>query len=157
MKNQKFYLAILLMCCLSLFSVDCENNNGIIEGEEGIIEESNPPEITVLSPNEDAQFYTEGGTDSPDYIVIEATATDESKIEIGSVTIFNSSGVQVDYYEETSATQNGQSITSIYTSFSTFESGDYTLEFKFMDMAGNVSFETRQVTCIFSEIEGSEN
>nr|WP_321236980.1 hypothetical protein [uncultured Psychroserpens sp.] len=157
MKNQKFYSGIIIMCCLSFFSVKCDNHDDFIEGEDGITQEQDAPVITVLKPNEDAVFYTDGGVDTPDYIIIEATATDESKIERGSVTIFNSSGVQVDYYEETSATQNGQSINAIYTSFRTFESGDYLLEYEFVDSAGNSSFETRNVTCLFSEIDGSEN
>lgn len=157
MKNQKFYSALLLMCCLSLLSVDCEDNDGFIEGEDGLILEENPPVITVLNPNVDAVFYTEDGVDAPDYIVIQATATDESKIERGSVTIFNSSGGQVDYYEETASTQNGQSINTIYTSFSTFDSGDYVLEYEFTDVAGNSTIEVRHVTCVYSEIDGSEN
>lgn len=157
MKNSKFYSALFLMCCLSLFSVDCDDNDGFIEGEEDQILEQVEPVITVLNPSEGAVFYTEGGLDSPDYVIIEATATDESRIEKGSVTIFNSSGAQVGYYEETSATQNGQSINTIYTSFRTFEPGDYVLEYEFKDVAGNSSFEFRNVTCLYSEIDGSEN
>lgn len=145
------------MCCLSLFSLKCDNDDGIFEGEDGPALEENAPVISVLRPNEGAVFYTEGGVDSPDYIIIEATATDDSRIEKGSVSIFNSSGVLVDYYEETSATQNGQSINSIYTSFRTFDAGDYVLEFEFKDVAGNSSFKVRNVTCLYSEIDGSEN
>lgn len=157
MKNQKFYSALFLMCCLSLFSVDCDDNDGFIEGEEGLVLEQNPPVITVLSPNEEGVFYTEDGVDTPDYIVIQATATDASKIEKGSVTVYNSSDVMVYYYDETSSTQNGQSINTIYTSFRTFEPGDYVLEYEFTDVAGNSSVEVRNVTCLYSEIDGSEN
>lgn len=157
MKTQKFNFAVILIVSLSLFSFKCSDGDGKEEGEDDQLLEQNDPVVTVLKPNENAEFYTQGGVDSPDYIVIEATATDDSIIEKGSVTIFNSSGAQVGYYEETSATQNGQSINTIYTSFSTLDPGGYVLEYEFIDVAGNSSTEVRNVTCTYSEIDGNDN
>ena len=157
MKNQKIYSALLLMCCLSLFSMKCESDDIPTEADDGLIEDQIAPSITVLSPIEGLVFYTEGGVDSPDYIEIQATATDDSLIEKGSVRIFNNSSVEVDYYEETSGTVNSTSITAIQTSFRTFEPGEYTLEFEFIDSEGNSSFIVRNVICLFSVIDGSEN
>lgn len=147
MKTSKFFLALTVALSCSLICSNCKKDE-LIEGEDA---DSSGPVITINTPSANAVFYTEEGVDSPDNIVITADATDDSQIVIGSVTVYNDSGEQVKYYEETSSTQNGISITDIYTSFSTIHPGNYTLEFKFEDILGNSSTVTRNVTCEYSE------
>ena len=53
--------------------------------------------------------------------------SNDSTIIKGSVTVKNSAGDSVYYYEETAATQNNASITTIYSSFRTTEPGVYSL------------------------------
>ena len=154
MKTSKFFLALTVALSCSLICFNCKKDV-LMEGEDA---DTSGPVITVNSPLANAVFYTDGGVDSPDYIVIRADATDDSRIVIGSVTVYNDSGEQVKYYEETSSTQNGISIIDIYTSFRTIQPGNYTLEFKFEDILGNSSTVTRNVTCEYSEpSEGTDN
>ncbi|MUU78042.1 hypothetical protein [Winogradskyella endarachnes] len=150
MKISKFFLGLTIALCCSLICFNCKKDE-LVEGEDA---DSSGPVITINTPSANAVFYTDGGIDSPDYIVITADATDDSQIDMGSVTVYNDSGEQVKYYEETSSTQNGISITDIYTSFSTIHPGNYTLEFKFEDSLGNSSTVTRNVTCEYSELSG---
>ncbi|MDH7911284.1 hypothetical protein [Winogradskyella sp. SYSU M77433] len=150
MKKSKFFLALTIALSFSLMSMRCEED-APREGEDA---DNAGPVITINTPSANAVFYTDGGVDFPDYIVITADATDDSKIDMGSVTVYNDSGMQVKYYEETSSTQNGISIIDIYTSFRTIQPGNYTLEFKFEDILGNSSTVTRNVTCEYSEPSG---
>lgn len=137
-------LAVLFF--VSLCSFKCSKDTVQVNPED-----LTAPEITIVTPNEDAIFYTEGGANSPDYIILQATATDESTIIKGSVTVKNSAGQQVYYYEETAATQNNASITTIYSSFRTTTPGTYSLTYEFEDSNENVSHLTIQVTCVPSD------
>ncbi len=107
------------------------------------------PNVLVLSPNEGGEFFTD-----PSVLVIEATATDEYQIVSGAATVYNALNEKVDYYEETSETQGNKSITRIYTTFKTSNPGNYKVEFKFEDIAGNVRTVTRNVVCKNDEIDG---
>jgi len=146
MKSQSLSKLTLLLVCLMLFNFKCSDDTPVLaEGDE------EGPEIFIVNPDDNDIFYTENGVDSPDYVIIEANATDDSTIRIGSATVYNSSGNQVYYYEETTSTQNGASITTIYTSFRTIEPGEYSIVFEFEDALGNSTTHTRIVTCQFSE------
>ena len=146
MRTTKFYHGLFLVLTLSLMSIDCDEDPVIVEGDmEG-------PEITIINPDDNDIFYVEDGVDTPKYVILEANATDDdSSIVIGSATVYNSSGEQVYYYDETSGSQNGASITTIYSSFRTDVPGEYRIEFEFEDAAGNSSIITRIVTCLPSE------
>ena len=140
---------ILVTLFVSLCSFTCRKDD-VIEIDP---EDLTAPEITIVTPNNNATFYTDGGIETPDYVVLQATATDDSTIVKGSVTVKNSAGVEVFYYEETSASQNNASITTIYSSFRTTEPGTYSLVYEFEDSNANISQVTIQVTCIYSEVD----
>ncbi|MEY8848273.1 hypothetical protein AB9K26_05635 [Psychroserpens sp. XS_ASV72] len=152
MRTGIFYKGLFLVLCLSLFSFDCSNDDGPdrIEGDE------DAPIISVVNPDEGDVFYTDGGVETPDYIIIEANASDTSTITIGSATVYNSTNDIVYYYDETSQTQNNTSITTIYTSFRTLHPGNYVVVIEFIDANGNSSSVIRNVTCLFSEGEGTD-
>lgn len=147
MRFQTLSKTSILLLGLTLFSFKCSSDDGpvLTEGDE------NGPVISIVNPDDNDLFYTDGGMDSPDYIIIEANASDDSTISIGSATVYNSDGLQVYYYDETSSTQNGASITTIYTSFRTIDPGEYTIVFEFEDALGNSSALTRIVSCEYSE------
>lgn len=148
----KTTLSIKLILCvlfISLCSFKCQRDD-IIEINP---EDLTAPEITIVTPNENATFYTDGGMNSPDYVILQATASDESTIIKGSVTVKNSAGAEVYYYEETAATQNNASITTIYSSFRTTEPGMYTLIYEFEDSNGNTNSISIQVNCVYSAVD----
>ena len=153
MRFQTLLKLSVVLLGLTLFSFQCSSDDGptLTEGDE------DGPVISIVNPDDNDLFYTDGGIDTPDYVIIEANATDDSTISIGSATVYNNSGQQVYYYDETSSSQNGASITTIYTSFRTFEPGDYTIVFEFEDALGNSASLTRSVTCQYSEPEDSDN
>lgn len=153
MKTTLSIKLILLGLLISLCSFKCKTDDVIDIDPEDLT----APEITIVTPNANATFYTEGGIDTPDYVVLQATATDDSTIIKGSVTVKNSAGEDVYYYEETAATQNNASITTIYTSFRTTEPGIYSLVYEFEDSNANVSEVTIQVTCVYSEPDDGYN
>jgi hypothetical protein len=134
---------------VSLCSFKCKTDDVIEINPEDLA----APEITIITPNENATFYTDGGMDSPDYLILQANATDASTIIRGSVTVKNSAGAEVYYYEETAATQNNATITTVYTSFRTTEPGTYSLIYEFEDSNENVSQVSIVATCIFSETD----
>lgn len=152
MKNLKTLYFILFATFLSFSSCTLL---GIDDNDEEPPEsrEDNPPVISIVSPNEGATFYTEGGTDTPEVIVCNANATDESTIEKGSITIYNSGGEVVHYYEELAKT-SPIAVNGAYTSFKTLQEGDYIVEFKFEDTYGNIEIENRNVTCVYSALVG---
>ncbi len=153
MRFQTLLKLSVVLLGLTLFSFQCSSDDGptLTEGDE------DGPVISIVNPDDNDLFYTDGGIDTPDYVIIEANATDDSTISIGSATVYNNSGQQVYYYDETSSSQNGASITTIYTSFRTFEPGDYTIVFEFEDALGNSATLTRNVSCEYSEPEESDN
>ena len=153
MRIQAFLKMLVVLLGLTLFSFRCNPDDGPIlaEGDE------EGPIISVVNPDNNDLFYTDGGIDTPDYVVIEANATDDSTISIGSATVYNSSGQEVYYYEETSSTQNGASITTIYTSFRTLNPDNYSIVIEFEDALGNSTSLTRNVTCEYSEPVDSDN
>ncbi|MCH2195046.1 hypothetical protein [Kordia sp.] len=140
---------VALLLFVSLCSFKCKTDDVIEINPEDLA----APEITIITPNENATFYTDGGMDSPDYLILQANATDASTIIRGSVTVKNSAGAEVYYYEETAATQNNATITTIYTSFRTSEPGTYSLIYEFEDSNENVSQVSIVATCIFSETD----
>jgi hypothetical protein len=148
MKTTLSIKLMLLVLFVSLCSFKCGNDTIEVDPED-----LTAPQITIVTPNANATFYTDGGMDSPDYVILQATATDDSTIVKGSVTVLNSAGQEVYYYEETAATQNNQSITTIYTSFRTTNPDTYTLLYEFEDSNANDAQVTIQVTCLFSEVD----
>ncbi|MCB4808174.1 hypothetical protein LG651_07895 [Tamlana sp. 62-3] len=149
MKNLK-NLTLLLLVCSMLVKCDFSSNYENIEESK----DNSPPIIQIESPTANKVFYTDGGTEAPDYVVINATATDDSKIVTGTVTVYNSNKESVHFYEETSSTQNNISINEVYTSFRTVQEGDYSIEIEFTDSQGNSAIETINVTCLYSPIGG---
>lgn len=145
MRTRVFYKGLILLVCISLFNFRCDD--GMVEGDEVA------PDISVLFPNEGASFYEDGS------IVFQANAFDESKIIRGSATILNSSnGIEEDSYQETSTSQNGVSITTIYSSFDDLSPGNYSIVFEFEDANGNVSDPIiRNVVCLPSDDDGDGN
>lgn len=151
MRTSTFFRSFSLVICFSLFSFKCSDDGPVmIEGDE------DAPAITIVNPDEGDVFYTDGGVDTPDYVILEATASDESTITIGSATVYNNNDEQVYYYDETSVTQNNSSITTIYSSFRTLTPGNYSIVFEFEDANGNSSTITRNVVCLFSETTDDE-
>lgn len=145
MRTTRFYQGLFFVLTLSLMSMRCDPDPVLIEGD------TDGPELTIVNPDNDDIFYVEDGVDTPQYVILEANATDDSTIVIGSATVYNTAGEQVYYYNETSSTQNGASITTIYSSFRTVEPGEYRIVFEFEDAVGNSSSITRIVTCLPSE------
>ncbi|MEC3907497.1 hypothetical protein VOI54_10740 [Tamlana sp. 2201CG12-4] len=129
MKILKF--ALLVMIFSSLF-VQCTCSDELEDDNEA-------PVIEVLSPNDNAIFYTEDSTEVITYIIANATATDNNKIASGSVTITNVNGDIVHSHSE--------STFEVYTSFSTLEPGTYTVTFEFTDPNGNTSSVFRNIVC----------
>lgn len=111
------------------------------------------PTITIISPSQNATFYTEGGIDSPDFMNLKAEGDDDSTITKASITVFNRDDdivLEWDYlHDQTIATKK-----NISTNFRTPTDGEFTVEFMFKDAAGNSSTETRNITCIYSELSG---
>lgn len=137
----------IVMLALSLLSVKCDDDTPVmVEGDV------DAPVLSIVNPDEGDLFYTENGMDTPDYVIIEANASDASTIIRGSATVYNSANEEVYYYEETSATQNGTSITTIYTSFRTSDPGEYDIVFEFEDANGNSNSLVVKVTCLPSDI-----
>lgn len=149
MKNLKFILLLFLGSSLFI-KCNCSKDDDLEEGTD-----MSSPVITVVSPNQNAIFYTENGVDSPDYVVINATATDEYKIIAGRVRVLNSLNQEVHYYQELSSQQNGISIEEVYTSFTTIQEGNYTIIFEFEDSSGNIATKTRNITCQYSATDGN--
>lgn len=149
MKTLLLTKALFLLIIVSLCSFKCAKDDTIEVDPEDIT----APNITIVTPNENAIFYTEDGIQTPDYVILQANASDESTIIKGSVILKNDAGQQVYYYEETAATQNNASITTIYTSFQTTTPGTYSLVYEFEDSNGNISEVTIQVTCVFSPVD----
>ena len=129
MKNLKTFCFILFA---TIFFFSSCTLLGLDDNDEEPPEsrEDNPPIISIVSPNEGATFYTEGGSDTPDVIVCNAGVSDESTIEKGSVTIYNSGGEVVKYYEEL-AKISPIAVNGVYASFKTVQDGDYVVEFKY--------------------------
>lgn len=153
MKTKFSIKLIAVILFIGLCSFKCKRDDVIDIDPEDLAS----PEITILTPNENAIFYTDGGMDSPDYIILQANASDASTIIKGSVTVKNSAGVAVYYYEETAATQNNASITTIYTSFRTTEPGTYSLVYEFEDSNENIAQITIQAICLYSEVDPYNN
>ena len=151
MKNQKIYLAVIIMLSFTLFSFQCTKKE-MAEGDE------DGPIITVISPSESSQFYIEGGEDAPDSILIHATATDESGMSMATISIFNSEGVEViDPYSVYATSFNSYQINHIQIGFSTLIPDNYRIEIEYSDDLGNSSIVTRNVVCLDSEIGGNDN
>ena len=150
MKNQKIYLAVIIMLSFTLFSFQC-TSKGVADGDE------DGPEITVLYPSVDSEFYIDGGEDAPDWILIHATATDDSDISIATVTITNSAGVEKYFEDELPGLSNSYRVNRLYRTFRTVEPDNYTIEIEFIDALGHSSKVIRNVVCLDSEIGGSEN
>ena len=74
---------VALLLFVSLCSFKCKTDDVIEINPEDLA----APEITIITPNENATFYTDGGMDSPDYLILQANATDASTIIRGSVTV----------------------------------------------------------------------
>ena len=145
MKTMRFYQVLFFLLILSLMSMKCNPDPVEVEGD------TDGPELSIINPDNNDIFYVEGGSQTPNYLILEADASDTSTITIGSVTVYNSSEEEVFYYEETSSTQNGASISTIYTSFTTEDIGENSIVFEFEDAAGNSSSITRIATCLASE------
>ena len=150
MKNQKIYLAVIIMLSFTLFSFQC-TRQAIAEGDE------DGPIITVISPSEMSQFSIEGG-DEPDSILIHATAADESGISMATISIFNSEGVEViDPYSVYATSFNSYQVNHIQKGFSTLIPDNYRIEIEYSDDLGHSSIVTRNVVCIDLGIGGSDN
>jgi len=150
MKNQKIYLAVIIMLSFTLFSFQC-TRQAIVEGDE------DGPIITVVSPSENSQFYITGG-EQPDRILISATVTDDSGINMGTITIFNSEGDEaVEPYSVYATNFNSYQVNHIQTGFSTLIPDDYRIEIEFSDDIGNSSIVIRHVECLDSELDESNN
>jgi hypothetical protein len=115
------------------------------------------PTITIVLPNENATFYTEGGIDTPTSLVMNATATDNANIKDAFIRVYNSSGEEVHFHMELAATQGIPTLTEVYSSFSTNVPGEYIIEFGFTDVNNNIATATRNVICVFSEESEGEN
>jgi hypothetical protein len=115
------------------------------------------PTITIVLPNENATFYTEGGIDTPTSLVMNATATDNANIKDAFIRVYNSSGEEVHFHMELAATQGIPTLTEVYSSFSTNVPGEYIIEFGFTDVNNNIATATRNVICVFSEESDGEN
>ncbi|WP_412986236.1 hypothetical protein [Pontimicrobium sp. IMCC45349] len=141
MKNQKLFSAFILMLGFTLCSFDCSSSNASEDDTSG-------PEVVVITPSEGAQYDIGNDDYSPASILVQASATDASKIELGSATFFNSQNQQLDYHDEIPSSFNELSVTSLYTSFQTFEEGNYRVEIEFTDELGNTTKVVRNITCV---------
>ena len=150
MKNQRFFLAVIIMLSFTLFSFQCTKKD-VADGDE------DGPIITVLKPSEGSQFYIDGGEDTPDWLLVHATATDESGINIATVTIFNNEGEEVDYDQVLPNGSNSFRVNYIQSTFRTVEPGNYRIDIEFRDDLGYSSIVTRNVVCLDSEIGGNDN
>ncbi len=160
MKNQKIYLAVIIMLSFTLFSFQC-TRKAVAEGD------IDGPEITVVSPSELSQFYIAGGEDTPDSILIYATVTDDSGINIGTIRIFNNAGDEIfnnagyelgnTYpYSVYPTSFNSYRVNHIQIGFSTLIPDSYRIEIEFRDDLGNSSIVTRNVVCLDSAIGGTD-
>lgn len=149
MKTMSFFRTFIIVASVCLLSGQCDSTVDPLD--------ETAPVITVLLPNENATFYTEGGVESPTSLVLNATATDDANIKIAYVRVYDSNDVEVHYHVELAATQGIPSITEVYSSFSTTIPGNYTIEFGFRDVNDNLATVTRNATCILSEEGEGEN
>ncbi len=154
MKNFKIFyvvciVASFLMSSCSLLGFGDDDSP---ENPENL--EMDAPVISIASPNEGGVFYTEGGADTPDRVVCNASVSDASKVDLGSITIRNAGGEVVHYYEEKASTLTSNNVDGAYTTFTTLQDGAYTIEFKFVDVHGNEAIELRNVTCVYSKLGG---
>ena len=147
MKTMSFFRMFIVVASVCLLSGQCDST--IDPSDE------TAPQITIVSPNQNAVFYTVGGVDSPTSLVTNATATDDANIKEAYIRVYDSNGVEVDIHQEIAAIQQVTSINEVYSSFSTVESGEYTIEFSFEDV--NVATATRNVTCVFSDDGGNDD
>ncbi|MFD2726689.1 hypothetical protein [Hyunsoonleella rubra] len=122
------------------------------ENPENLEEEA--PVISIVSPNEGLVFYTEGGADTPDRVVCNASVSDASTVKKGSITIYNTGKEVVYYYEELASLLTSKNVDGAYSTFKTLQDGTYEIEFRFEDVHGNVAIEKRNVTCVYSKLEG---
>jgi hypothetical protein len=150
MKKQKIYLLLIIMSSFTLFSFQC-TEKGAVDGDE------DGPNITVLKPQEGSQFYIDGGGDAPDWLLVYATATDDSDIKIATVTIFNNAGEEIYYDEVLPSGSNSFRVHYIQSTFRTVEPVNYRIEIEFIDVLGNSSKIIRNALCLESEIGGGEN
>jgi hypothetical protein len=150
MKKQKIYLLLIIMSSFTLFSFQC-TEKGAVDGDE------DGPNITVLKPQEGSQFYIDGGGNAPDWLLVYATATDDSDIKIATVTIFNNAGEEIYYDEVLPSGSNSFRVHYIQSTFRTVEPVNYRIEIEFIDVLGNSSKIIRNAVCLVSEIGGGEN
>jgi hypothetical protein len=143
MKTKLIIKAILLIGMTSLYSFRCSPSADPSD--------DTGPEITIVSPQENATFYTETGVDTPSFIIANATAIDDSDIKMAYVRVFNSDNIEVYYHSELAALTGMPNVGEIYTSFSTDQPGIYTIHFIFEDINDNESVVVREVTCLLSE------
>lgn len=144
-----FFRMFIVVASVCLLSGQCDST--IDPSDE------TAPEITILSPSQNAVFYTVGGVDTPTSLVANATATDDANIKEAYIRVYDSNDVEVDIHEELAALQQVSSINEVYSSFSTIEAGEYTIEFSFEDVNGNIATAIRNVTCMLSESGGDED
>ena len=131
------------------FEVICLYNTAEVREEV----DNKGPGIAVVSPSENGEFYTDGGTDSPDFIVLNAEGTDDSSIAEGSLKVYNSSNMEV-FTSNRLYEVEDPNARSLNETFRTATDGDYTVEFMFKDTEGNTSKVTRNIKCIYSELPG---
>lgn len=143
------FRAFVIVVSVCLFSFRCDGTMDPLDETE--------PTITIVLPNENATFYTEGGIDTPTSLVMNATATDNANIKDAFIRVYNSSGEEVHFHMELAATQGIPTLTEVYSSFSTNVPGEYIIEFGFTDVNNNIATATRNVICVFSEESEGEN
>lgn len=143
MKTKFVNIAVLLLAT-SLLSGCFWTKDDIVEGDE------TAPTLTIVNPEEGEIFYTEGGPNTPQYVILEATATDESNIDLGRVTVYDSSNSVQKEYELRSSSINGGSVRAIYSSFKTTNDGNYRIVFHFEDALGNSVERTVNVQCVYN-------
>ncbi|WP_189360067.1 hypothetical protein [Algibacter mikhailovii] len=99
--------------------------------ETAILEESDTeaPKIIIVTPNDNAVFYPIGTPEAITTVVLNAGASDNVKVNSGTVKVINPAGEVVHTHSE--------STDEVYTSFSTDTPGTYSVIFEFVDTSGN--------------------
>ncbi|TYA92168.1 hypothetical protein [Seonamhaeicola marinus] len=133
MKTLKFLLVFTIVGTLT---IGCKPQP--LEGDE------EPPQIEVISPNNNTHFYTTSSNASPSTVVVNATATDNNAVKLGELIIKDPQGgihdasLEIDF-------SSGIISPQIYTSFSADIPGIYTITFVFTDFNDNEARVSRTI------------